>query len=100
MTNCGERLSRTAVYLAIALAAAVWLWVAVTVQPLPRLLIAVLIPALPLAVPPPVFRIAVVVALVLMGGLILLTSLGVGRFLAPSAVALVIAAAWPRKKEG
>jgi hypothetical protein len=97
MTAASRRLSRIPIYAAIVLALAVWVWVAVTVEPLPRLLIAVLIAALPLAAPEHAFRVVAGVALALMCAGIVLTSLGVGMFLAPSALALAVAAFQPRR---
>ena len=97
MPTSSGRLSRVPVYVAVVLTSAVWLWVAVTVEPLPRLLVAVAIAAMPLAASERAFRGVSGVAFALMCGLIVLTALGVGRFLTPAALALAVAVLQPRR---
>jgi Na+-transporting methylmalonyl-CoA/oxaloacetate decarboxylase beta subunit len=92
MPNTCRRWRSLPVYVAVILAAAVWSWVAVTIEPLPRLLIPIAIAALPLVVPDRAFRGTCFASAVLMSGVVFLTSLSVGRFLAPSAVALLVGA--------
>jgi hypothetical protein len=87
--------SRVPVYAAMVLAAAVWVWTALTVAPLPRLLVPIGVAALPLVGPDRIFKAVVGLALTLMCVCIWLTSLSVGLFLVPSAVALGIAAILP-----